>query len=273
MFRWLTAHAERARANEVFSRESKTHTAARVEVRQLFDAAEELSYSAERQLARAALHRAAVTAGCQVLGEGLPRDVEDARVACTNPDASIESLRAGHEAVLAVLERDWQAVRAARQRMLFRVGVLLILAVLLLWGVSRPLSRLLKPKNLAEGAPWIASSKAHECHPDENECGGSPARIFFHTNHEPNPWLRIDLLAPARFSSLTIVNRQDVAQDRAVPLIVEVGDDGSTFRQVARRDELFTTWEPRFEPTTARYVRLRVDKHSALHLEAVEVHP
>ncbi|HEX3597790.1 MAG TPA: hypothetical protein VHU80_21930, partial [Polyangiaceae bacterium] len=69
-----------------------------------------------------------------------------------------------------------------------------------------------------------------------------------------------------------IDNRQDGEGARAVPLIAEVGDDGQHFRQVARREDEFSTWSPSFPSVTARYVRLRVPRRSMLHLEEVDVY-
>ena len=91
--------------------------------------------------------------------------------------------------------------------------------------------------------------------------------------NEPSPWYQIDFGAPTTFSSATIINRQDAAMPLALPLVLEVSDDGKTFREVARRTELFTAWAPTFAPQTARYFRARVDRTSILHLEAVRVHP
>jgi hypothetical protein len=71
---------------------------------------------------------------------------------------------------------------------------------------------------------------------------------------------------------MRIQNRQDGEADRAVPLIIEVGDDGTHFRQIARRDTEFSAWKPSFPTVTARYVRLRVPRRSMLHLEEVAVY-
>jgi hypothetical protein len=126
--------------------------------------------------------------------------------------------------------------------------------------------------NLLAGKPWSASSSLLECHPAQLECGGVRTRIFFHTREEQNPWLQYDLGKPTAFSSMRIENRQDGAGDRAVPLIVEVGDDGSHFRQIARQDSEFSTWKPSFPTVTSRYVRLRVPRLSMLHLEEVDAY-
>jgi hypothetical protein len=150
--------------------------------------------------------------------------------------------------------------------------LLLALAALAVLGV-RAVGKLLEPVDLAAGKPFTQSSKLADCHPEQNECAGVPTKVFFHTLEEANPWFQVDLGAPTGFSRMTIVNRSDMGEGRAVPLVVEASDDGATWRQLARRDEVFSTWKPQLGPQRARFVRLRVDRQSWLHLEAVKIHP
>ncbi len=131
-----------------------------------------------------------------------------------------------------------------------------------LWGTG----------NLARGKTWQASSSLIACEPERKDCGGNRTSIFFHTVEEENPWVQIDLAEKTRFSAVTVKNRMDCCQERAQPLIVEVGDDGQTWREVARNDSVFFTWRPEFQPVEARFVRLRVPKRSQLHLEQFAVH-
>jgi F5/8 type C domain len=131
------------------------------------------------------------------------------------------------------------------------------------------------PQDLARGRPWRASSMLAECHPERITCGNGRTAIFFHTRDEFQPWVELDLGEPTRFSEVAVYNRRDGDQfvlDRAVPLILEVGDDQATWRVLARQGSPFSLWRPRFEPTTARYVRLRSPRTTMLHLHAVEVY-
>lgn len=132
--------------------------------------------------------------------------------------------------------------------------------------------RRLEPADLAEGKPWVASSSWATCTPSAGRCGPLTSRIIFHTLEDDSPWFRIDLGQPTTFSHATIINRSDDVPERAVPLLLEVGDDGTTFREVARRESQFTIWRPSFEPVRARYVRVRVPRKTWLHLEAVKLH-
>src|SRR6185503_10649204 len=164
--------------------------------------------------------------------------------------------------------------KRAYERTVLKRAMRIALSVAVLVGIVLGLTALLPEKrNIAAGKPWTTSSKLYDCHPQKNECGGVETKMFFCTKEEPNPWFQYDLGSKTRFSSMTIVNRQDGGvQGRASPLVVEVSDDGKTFREVIRRGEEFSTWKPKFTPQNARYVRLRVAKKSFLHLEAVRIH-
>jgi hypothetical protein len=127
-------------------------------------------------------------------------------------------------------------------------------------------------RDIAAGQPWRASSSGDECHPDERSCAGTRTRILFHTLDEENPWFEVDLGQSRHFSAVTVDNRSDCCGERAIPLVIEVSDDQTTWREVARNEELFTTWRAQVGAQQARYVRLRVPRKTMLHLEAVHVH-
>jgi hypothetical protein len=160
---------------------------------------------------------------------------------------------------------EWTKLkRLARLLLLVVVCLIPVAAVVVLWPP--------KP-DLAKGKPWHTSSIGIECHPEKSDCGGVTTDILFHTKLESNPWFEYDFGAPLAFSSLTIRNRSDFGPERAVPLVVEVSNDDKKFQEIARRTETFSTWKPSFPTQHARYLRLRVNRESMLHLEAVMVHP
>jgi hypothetical protein len=70
-----------------------------------------------------------------------------------------------------------------------------------------------------------------------------------------------------------VTNRQDCCGERAIPLLVEVSTDRQRWTTVARREDAFGTWRAQFGKQTARWVRLRVDRRSYLHLYDVLVLP
>lgn len=179
-------------------------------------------------------------------------------------------LRQTASSALEVRERPKRAVEALSLTSLLRIGLTLLVIVGLVVGVAALIPA---KKNLAAGRPWATSSKMFDCNPEAGECGGAQTMILFHTKDEQNPWFQYDLGAPTQFSSMTIKNRQDGNRERAVPLVVEVSDDGRSYREVARQNDEFSVWKPSFPKQTARYVRLRVARKSMLHLESVQVHP
>jgi hypothetical protein len=162
------------------------------------------------------------------------------------------------------------------RQMLFQRFVRLFAFLLLLSGVVAlavvAAAYIGQKPNLAAGKPWRVSSTWGECKPELRSCGSLRSRIFFHTLEDVQPWVEFDLLTPTTFSEVYVRNRSDSVPDRAVPLVVEVSDDAQTWRAVARQNETFRSWTASFQPVTARYVRLRVDRRSYLHLEVVEIH-
>lgn len=163
-----------------------------------------------------------------------------------------------------------EVVATARQvRLMTRlfIGIIAVICAVIVG------QRLFEPTNLADGKAWRTSSKWIDCDPTIGRCGPHVTRILFHTNEDESPWFEIDLGTPTAFSSVSVQNRSDHMPERAVPLIVESSDDQLTWKELARRDENFSTWRAKFPTTTARFVRLRVPRRTFLHLEAVRVHP
>jgi hypothetical protein len=165
--------------------------------------------------------------------------------------------------------------RLAAHRSIVRRTLVLVAVTVFVTGVTPFVPRGLSI-DLAKGKPWRASSVLAECHPEQLTCGNGRTSIFFHTKDEPEPWVEIDLGSSTRFGEVVVHNRRDgdrFVLDRAVPLLLEAGDDQKTWRLLGRRDESFGEWTARFEPMTARYVRLRSPRTTMLHLDSVEVHP
>jgi hypothetical protein len=189
----------------------------------------------------------------------------------TEAEQDLAATALKHAAVVAidVRERPLRALEALTLKALARI----VLTVLLLAGVVGA-AIVFRPQkaNIAAGKPWKASSSMFDCHPDQGECGGAKTRIFFHTREEQDPWIQYDLGTKTEVSGLRIENRQDGEGGRAVPLVVEVSDNGTKFKEVARRDDEFSIWKPSFPTVSTRYVRLRVARKSMLHLDEVEIY-
>lgn len=158
-----------------------------------------------------------------------------------------------------------------RLRRAFRLYPALLLALGVIFGASVLVVRGVRGPDLAASKPWRASSSLYECNPAARQCGGVATAIFFHTRDEQDPWVEVDLEGVRRVGRVEVDNRSDGGGERAVPLIVEVSTDGKSYRKVAERTQLFSTWDAKFEPTDARYVRLRSPRKTILHLERVSV--
>lgn len=129
----------------------------------------------------------------------------------------------------------------------------------------------LRPGDKARGRPFHASSAYEGYATDGVVTVRAPGELLFHTVEETEPWVEIDLGSVRSFSRVEIRNRTDCCAERAVPLIVEVRDDAEPWREVARRDRVFTTWVAEVGRTNARFVRLRLAKRGLLHLTGVVV--
>jgi hypothetical protein len=126
--------------------------------------------------------------------------------------------------------------------------------------------------DLAAGKSWEASS-AWGVAAKKGTLTQSMAHPFFHTAEDNEPWLDIDLGTVQRISRIEVVNRADFGPERAVPLTIAVGLSKGAHREVARRDQVFSTWTATMPPKTdARWIRLRVPRRTFLHLDDVRVY-
>ncbi len=165
-------------------------------------------------------------------------------------------------------ERTLRALYFQRWFRAFMVAVAVLLAVVGIWTSSQ---RLLSGPNLAAGKPWQASSSYKGFNPAAHVCDGNVTRILFHTNEEENPWFQVDMGVVNQVAVVEITNRTDGYQGRAVPLVVELSTDSRTWTEVARRTDTFNTWKAKFSPRKARYVRVKAQRRTFLHLETVVV--
>ncbi len=102
---------------------------------------------------------------------------------------------------------------------------------------------------------------------------GDLYRLGFHTASAPNQTATVDLGVPQQISRIVVYNRSDCCQERAVPLRVEISEDGKTYRPVTERKEPFpVSFTVDFAKTKARYVRLTALQNTVFHLNEVEVY-
>jgi hypothetical protein len=175
--------------------------------------------------------------------------------------------------LFVVLERGQRARDALLFGRLVRVGLLLALIGATLLVALRAGEFMERRQDLAVGKSWRASSSlAAGCQSPAQTCPEN-LNFFFHTVDEERPWVQIDLGRPERFSRARVINRKDCCADRAVPLVIEVSKDGSAWKEVSRNPTTFTNWLAKFAPVDARFVRLRSDRKTMLHLAQVRVLP
>lgn len=122
--------------------------------------------------------------------------------------------------------------------------------------------------------PWHASSTyAAEpgCVSPSQVCDNE--EFFFCTEREDDPWIQFDLGASRRVSLVRVKNRTecDGCMGRAVPLVVELSEDGAEWTTVAQTSARFRTWTFEFPAHSARFVRLLVRKNTYFHLKHVQI--
>ena len=150
------------------------------------------------------------------------------------------------------------------------------LARLLLWAAAATLAawflmRFFEP-DLAEGKRWVASSAWGTFPASGVMSGEAPIDGRFHTIEEQEPWVQLDLGELRSVHAVRVENRTNCCKERALPLIFELSVDGRAWKRVAYRRVLFDTYTQSFAATDARYVRLRVDRRTSLHLRRISVY-
>jgi hypothetical protein len=176
------------------------------------------------------------------------------------PEQEADRARDFVQALLGEIDAPRRRVErtlAKRWSRLALVAALLVLAVL---GVRK----LALGPNLLADKPFRLSSSWSGCLQDAG-CQS----LLFHTEAEQNPWVEFDLGARKKFHRLEVTNRTDCCSERTVPLVVEISDDRATWKEIGRRDTEFTNLILTFSPKTARYLRLRIPRHSTFHLKDV----
>jgi hypothetical protein len=195
--------------------------------------------------------------------------VEESELAPEEQGRNAHALFRFARALLTDLEQPRGRLDRLWFQRLWRCGGLVLLLLLVVFGASLLKSLIQRERDVAHGKPWRASSILSAfpgCSSPQQECAESPF-YFFHTQDEDKPWLEIDLGSKQRIVGAIIENREDCCTDRAVPLVISISDDRRTWKEVARRTEIFGSWSPTFAPASGRYVRIQALKRTALHLK------
>ena len=170
------------------------------------------------------------------------------------------------EATVAALLRFFQGERSrfpGRRGWLLAAGLLLT-AILVVW-----VPRLGSPPNWVKYG-WQASS-AVSGWKQSGKLGEKKDGLVFHTNQQSAPSVLIDMKRSRTVRQIVLTNRQDCCFERGLPLVVEVGENTSSFSAVGRQERVFNRWVIDFAERKARYVRLRSEATTYLHLSEVEI--
>lgn len=208
-------------------------------------------------------------------GSALPLQAAGA----VHPDAAIAALRGellAQRAQVTALMAQLERARSARLKRPRWVYPSLWLAVFLaaVSGAAaayRPMVELFDLGNVSAKKPWRASSGASPSMPLHGTLDTPLGSYFFFTANEHEPWLEIDLQRETTIRSATVRNRDDCCEERAVPLVLESSVDRKHWQMLGVQLVPFEVWRPRFAGTRARWVRLRVQAESTLHLHSVIV--
>ena len=186
----------------------------------------------------------------------------------TRTTLTADGVRDARRVVWAALSRFEAPELAVRRRLIARRSAMLLAGVLLLvLGTSavRAVQRQLDPPSLLLGKPFRTSSRIS--HDPGN------AKLLFHTDRDLSPWVEYDLQGPLTLREVVIFNRSDCCTEAVLPLTVEVSDDQQNWTKVAEQKTTFSSpLALSFPPVQTRYLRLRVERTSYLHLEGVEAH-
>jgi F5/8 type C domain-containing protein len=154
------------------------------------------------------------------------------------------------------------------------------------WGLIAVWSPARARGNLARRASVTMSSTC-DAKPGRSTFPVEPARLVDGktsrdydacTTWELHPWVQLDLGVRAAIDKVVVLGRADCCWGvDALPLVLEVSEDGQDFRQVRRRNLPFTRDEPWRVPldgSTARMIRLRADseQESDIVLTEIEVY-
>lgn len=184
-------------------------------------------------------------------------------------EADAGELLSALERPLRSAVRRWVAGRR-RQVAMATLGIGVCAAALV--AAVPGLRRTVFPPNLAAGKSWRASSRLDNWTDTGIISDKAAPDLFFHTVGEDAPWIIVDLEKVRRLHRVEITNRLDCCRDRAQPLEVGISKDGSAWKRVAYRRIAFREWNPSFDPTEGRFVRVRIPRPSLLHLARLAVY-
>lgn len=171
------------------------------------------------------------------------------------------------------LERDASIVGRVLFMRWTRIVSALLVLLAIAWSIWGAIDKKFASPNIALGRPVTISSQFGDIATDHTLLvDGDKTNLGFHTDNGANQWVMIDLGATKNISKVVVYNRSECCQDRAIPLRLEVSEDGTNFSKVQDRTEEFDVWTAKGLNAKGRYVRLRHLGSNFLHFSEVEVY-
>jgi hypothetical protein len=211
----------------------------------------------------AVIRAAGGTEGVPNVERALRLDARDLASDASRGQAPITVLASFARDLIVQLETPRREARKGYVRRWARRGLLALSVVAAVAGVL--LARRYFAPNLLRGAKRTLSSERTSCQ-TVGECGNA----LFHTQEDDEPWVMYDLGHEVDLHSIDVQNRTDCCYERAVPLVVETSSNGEAWNEQARTERAFATWSAGLAGR-ARFIRLRADRRTYLHLGAVIV--
>lgn len=173
-------------------------------------------------------------------------------------------------ALIVRAEQPYLLLEGLLLRRTFNLVALFAAVLALVFASAFGVHKALLGPNLADGKPWRTSSQYPGFNAQTQVCDGHLVNIFFHTQEEDSPWLEFDLQTPTTVKKIELSNREDY-QERAIPLVVELSQDGTKWVQVARHNDVFNEWSQSIPRQKARFVRFRASRRTFLHLRGAVI--
>jgi hypothetical protein len=183
-------------------------------------------------------------------GEARPADLEEVELAVT-----------------AIVDRARGTRTVARGKRLLRWARIAVV-VAAACGAAGVLA-LIWPEKWS-GYEYRASS-AYAGYSTTGRLGEVTYGLVFHTALEEDPWVEIDLLDTRTIRRVALAGRLECCRERGIPMIVEAAGEDRAFAQLGRKERPFEAWLLDFDPRQARYVRIRSEGHTMLHLAEVRI--
>jgi len=126
---------------------------------------------------------------------------------------------------------------------------------------------------LSEGAFVKTSGTCRYDTPWKHYFLPSKTRGFFHTPRQTNPWVELTFKQFGEIEGIEVVNWTKF-RGRAVPLKVEVSEDGKVWKEVALLKKAKAVWtiDLKGKKIRARHIRLTKQGHDFLHLNNIRVY-